>query len=94
MNHLTKKKILHRWNKMKGIPIEWDLSPYRKILTKINEIDLEKSSDKELKDRSAHLIEQARQGTSLDKLLVEAYALVRETASHGKRKQSYQPNDG
>ncbi len=80
MNHLTKKKILHRWNKLKGIPIEWDLGPYQKILANINKIDLEKASDKALKKRSAHLIEQARQGTSLDKLLVEAYALVRETA--------------
>jgi len=80
MNHLTKKKILHRWNKLRGVLVEWDLGPYRKILAKINEIDLEKSSDKELKERSARLIEQARQGSSLDKLLVEAYALVRETS--------------
>jgi preprotein translocase subunit SecA len=80
MNHLTKKKILHRWNKMKGVPIEWDLSPFRKILANINEIDLEKASDQELKERSTRLIEQARQGTSLNRLLVEAYALLRETA--------------
>jgi len=80
MNHLTKKKILHRWNKLKGVPIEWDLSPYRKILAKINVIDLEKASDRELKKRSVRLIEQARQGISLDKLLAEAYAIVRETA--------------
>ena len=80
MNHLTKKKIMHRWNKLKGVPIEWDLGPYRKILTKINGLDLEKESDQELKERSARLIEQARRGISLDKLLVESYALVRETA--------------
>ena len=77
---MTKKKILHRWNKLKGVPIEWDLNPYRKILAKINTIDLEKISDEELKKRSAYLTEQARQGTALDDLLVEAYALVRETA--------------
>ena len=80
MNHLTKKKILHRWNKLKGIPIEWDLGPYQKILAEINKIDFEKTSDKKLKKRSARLIELARQGTSFDKLLVEAYAIVRETA--------------
>jgi preprotein translocase subunit SecA len=80
MNHQTKQKIKQNWNKLRGIPIEWDLSPYTKILAKINAIDLEKSSDNELKERSAQLIEQARQGASLDKLLVEAYALVRETA--------------
>jgi len=72
--------MLHRWNKLKGIPIEWDIDPYRKILAKINKIDLEKTSDKELKERSARLIEKARQGISIDKLLAEAYALVRETA--------------
>ena len=77
---MTKIKILHRWNKLRGVPIEWDLGHYRKILAKINETDLEKRSDKELKERSARLIELARKGTSLDKLLVEAYALVRETA--------------
>jgi preprotein translocase subunit SecA len=80
MNHHTKKKILHRWNKLRGIPIEWDLSPYQKTLAKINAFDMENSSDSELKRISARLIEQARQGVSLDNLLVEAFALVRETA--------------
>lgn len=80
MNHITKKKIRHRWNKIKGVPIEWDLTPYRKILAKINAIDLEKETDKELKDRSARLIGMARQEISLDKLIIDAYALVRETA--------------
>jgi len=80
MNHQTKKKIRHRWNKIKGVPVEWDLTPYRKILAKIKAIDLEKSSDKELKERSARLIEQARQGTSSDKFLIEAYALAQEAA--------------
>ncbi len=77
---MTEKKFLHRWNKIKGVPVEWDLTPYRKILAKINAIDLEKVSDKVLKDRSARLIEMARQEISLDKLTVDAYALVRETA--------------
>jgi preprotein translocase subunit SecA len=80
MNHLIKKKIQHRWNKMRGIPVEWDLSPYQKILVEIDNIDLENSSDQDLKTHSARLIEQARQGAPLDKLLVEAYSLVREAA--------------
>jgi preprotein translocase subunit SecA len=80
MNHHTKKKILHRWNKLRGVPIEWDLSPYHKILARINTYDLENASDSELKESSARLIEQARQGVSLDDLLVEAFALARESA--------------
>jgi preprotein translocase subunit SecA len=80
MNHHTKKKILHHWNKLRGIPIEWDLSPYQKTLAKINAYDMENSSDSKLKRISARLIEQARQGVPPDDLLVEAFALVRETA--------------
>ncbi len=80
MNHLTRKKILHHWNKWRGLPVEWDLSPYKKLLSKINRYDLEKVSDAELKDMSTRLIHQARQGTRLEDLLVEAFALVRETA--------------
>jgi len=80
MNHHTKKKILHHWNKLRGVPIEWDLSPYQKILARINAYALENTSDSELKQISARLIEQARQGVSLDDLLVEAFALARETA--------------
>ncbi len=80
MKHHTKKKVLHQWNKLRGIPIEWNLSPYQKILAQINACDLENASDSELKQISARLIEQARQGVSLAHLLAEAFALVRETA--------------
>ncbi len=80
MNNLTKKKMHHLWNKLRGIPIELDLQPYKKLISKINRYDLEKSSDAELKDISTRLIQQARQGNNLEDLLVEAFALVRETA--------------
>ncbi len=80
MKHHTKKKVLHHWNKLRGIPIEWDLSPYHKTLARINAYDLENTSDSGLKQISARLTEQARQGVSLDDLLVEAFALARETA--------------
>jgi preprotein translocase subunit SecA len=80
MNHHTKKKILHHWNKLRGVPIEWDLSSYQKTLAQINAYDLENASDSKLKRTSARLIEQARLGVPLDVLLVEAFALARETA--------------
>lgn len=80
MNHQTKIKILHRWNKLKGVPVEWDLRPYRRILAKINEYNLEGHVDTELKSMSARLIGLARQGAPLDSLLVEAFALAREAA--------------
>lgn len=80
MNHLNKRRTRNLWNKLRGVPVEWDLRPYRKILSKINEYDLGKASDSELKKMSARLLEQARQGVPLDELLIEAYVLVRETA--------------
>ena len=60
--------------------MEWDLGPYQNTLSKINAYSLEKASDRELKQISDRLIGQARQGVSVDDLLVAAYALVRETA--------------
>jgi preprotein translocase subunit SecA len=80
MNHRTKIKILHRWNKLKGVPVEWDLGLYRRILDKINAYDLKGSKDAELKNMSARLIGQARQGVPLNSLLAEAFALAREVS--------------
>ncbi len=80
MIHLTKKRILHLWNKVRGVPVEWDLSSYHKILVDINAFDLDNVSEEDLKNRSARLVEQAKQGVSPDNMLIEAYALVRETA--------------
>lgn len=80
MNHRTKIKILHYWTKLRGVPIEWDLQPYKKLLSRINRYDLDKASDAELKKMSGRLIQQARKGTRLEHFLIEAYALVRETA--------------
>lgn len=80
MTHLKKRKIWHHWNKLRGVPVEWDLRPYQKTLAQINAYNLEKASYRELKQISDRLVEQTRQGLSIDDLLVDAYALVRETA--------------
>ena len=80
MNDLLKKTIRHHWNKLRCVPIEGDLRPYRKFLSEIYQYDFKKSSDAELKDISSSLKRQARLGTPLEDLLVEAFALIRETA--------------
>ncbi len=80
MLNINKSKIQTHWNRIRGIPLEFDLEKYEKILAKINEISLESASDSTLKEMSARLKEQAREGISLDNLLVEAFALVRETS--------------
>jgi len=81
MTNKNKTRILHLLNKMRGVPIiELDLRKYKEILSKINEFNLEKVSDRALKKMSVCLIKQARQGVPLDDLLIEAFALVRETA--------------
>jgi len=80
MNHQTKKKIQHFWNKLRSVPVELDLQPYKELLSKINNYDLEKSSDAKLKEMSTRLIQRAGQGVCTEELFVEAFALVRETA--------------
>jgi preprotein translocase subunit SecA len=80
MIHIDRSRIKHLWNRLRGIPIEWDLGEYKALLDRVNTYELGGLSDLELKDISTRLREQARQGRSLDELLPEAYALVRETA--------------
>jgi preprotein translocase subunit SecA len=63
-----------------GSAIEYDLTPYFKILDEIqkNESKLKTKTDCQLKQISQALTAQAQRDLSLDDLLVEAYALVRE----------------
>lgn len=80
MRQRTGQAITHSYRKLVGSPIEYDLSSYEKILSDINAIDLETKDDGSLKTLSLELKKKALAGTSLEKLLVQAFALVREAA--------------
>jgi preprotein translocase subunit SecA len=56
------------------------LSYYKKKVETINDIKLVELSDNELLQRSRELINRARQGDSLEGMLIEAFALVKEVA--------------
>jgi preprotein translocase subunit SecA len=71
-------KLNHFWQQLRGVPMEVDLTPYRKILAKIEAISLQSAGERELQKMSEDLRRRARQGEPPAKLLVEAYALVRE----------------
>jgi preprotein translocase subunit SecA len=75
---MNNNRLRHLWNKARGFPVEWDLRPYRWTLDQIKTVDLSGVPDGELRVRSTRLTARAEEGTSLDDLLVEAYALVRE----------------
>ena len=68
-------------NKIRGIPIVYDLYVYEKILRKVNVLNWENLTDGELKKKSENLKAQAQKGTPWEDLLVEAFALVRETSA-------------
>ena len=74
-------KINKFLNKIRGIPVEMDLTPYTDLLDQIKSIDFSHFSDSELQHISAGLREKVRSGVPLDELLVEAFALVREVSS-------------
>ncbi|MBU8920707.1 MAG: hypothetical protein KOO63_02495, partial [Bacteroidales bacterium] len=80
MNNIIKTRLLHIWNKLHGVPLEWDLGDYRKILDRINDFDLEELSNDDLKSMASRLTKQAREGVPLGDLMVETYALVRESS--------------
>ncbi len=64
----------------RGRFVQLDLTRYERILSQIGQHDLTAESDARLKERSTELAARACQGVPLDKLLVEAFALVRESA--------------
>jgi preprotein translocase subunit SecA len=77
-NSIKLQRYLKRLN---GCTVEYDLSPYRGVLEKIKALspDFTIKTDTRIKEASLALIKKARAGTSLDDLLVESFALVRET---------------
>ena len=58
------------------------LHHYKHIVKKINQLApaMEKLSEEEMKAKTKEFQERYQKGTSLDKLLPEAFALVREAA--------------
>lgn len=76
------RKLRQLWHRLRGRHIEFDLKPYRKLLTEINkrEHKFKTAEDWVLKEASKSLVTRARDGAALDDLLVEAFALVREGA--------------
>ena len=56
-----------------------ELVPYQRLVEDIKKIELRDMEDSLLKEMSKNLMIQAQQGTSLDELMIQAYALVRET---------------
>jgi len=65
-----------------GTPMQRRRGRWALLVYKINELErkMEFLTDAELTEYSRHLRRQAGEGVSLDKLLVEAFALVREAA--------------
>ncbi len=80
MIHRGNMRIKDRWNRWRGIPIEWDLTDCRVMLGRIKEYDWTSLSDREIKHISARLRQQARRDADSDDLLTEACCLVHEAA--------------
>ncbi|MCX7745859.1 MAG: accessory Sec system translocase SecA2 [Clostridia bacterium] len=71
LNHVIRNRHL---------PLEFNLEPYKKVLEKINHMNMETLSDKRLKEMSFELKSLAGKGVTADELLVDAFALVREAS--------------
>ena len=69
-------------SKVFGSRNERQLKRMSRVVTRINELepDLEKLSDEELKSRTQEFRQRLQDGASLDDLLVEAFATVREAS--------------
>jgi preprotein translocase subunit SecA len=76
----TLAKLTEFLHRARGRLVQLDLRQYEKVLSHISEQDVGAETEDRLKSRSTGLIARARLGTPLDDLLVEAFALVRESA--------------
>ena len=76
----TMLKQFHQ--RINGPAIKYDMKLYFRMLDEIKkyELNLKKKTDKQLNQISQKLITQAQKDTSLDDLLIEAFALVHEAA--------------
>lgn len=59
-------------------PVEYDIKPYEKMLHEVSKYKLNHLSDNGLKEISFRLKRSIQCGDSVDALLPEAFALVRE----------------
>jgi len=73
-------KLIEFFYRARGRLIQLDLAPHQKLLAHINKLDFEAETDERLKGRSTALMARARQGASPDELLIEGFALARESA--------------
>jgi len=75
---------MYKWliQKIFGTKNERDLKTLRPFVTAINELEpgIQKLSDSQLKEKTNEFKEKLNQGASLDDVLFEAFAVVRETA--------------
>ncbi|MGO9113823.1 MAG: accessory Sec system translocase SecA2 [Thermoguttaceae bacterium] len=68
------------FDRARGRRVERQLTRYERVLFRIHEWDFVADRDERLKERSTDLAIRARRGVPLDKLLIEAFAVVRESA--------------
>jgi len=83
-------KLRQTYKTRKNWMIETDIKEYSSILDKIKSLNYKDLGDSSLKELSKKLISRVQKGTSVDDLLVEAYALVTEVS---KRVLGLQPFD-
>src|SRR5262245_29718807 len=79
---VRRSKFQRILDRIRENPIEFDQGRYERLLEKINarEDHLKGTENRTLQMLSRELAGRARSGSSLDELLVEAFALVREVA--------------
>ena len=68
-------------NRLRGMPIEHGLGPYRRALARIDAVGVSNLSDEALTDTAARIRDRVRAGASLDDVLPEFYAVARETCA-------------
>ncbi len=73
--------IARALSRLRGMPIEHGLGPYRRALARIDAVGVSNPSDDALTGAAGRIRDRVHAGTSLDDVLPEFYALARETCA-------------
>lgn len=74
------KKLKQLPDELNNKALNAEIDEYKKLVEKIKEVNLQNADDSQLAAMSKKLMWQAQKGTNLDELMLEAFALVKETA--------------
>jgi len=74
-------RLSHTYDRMRGLPVEYDMRPYRDAVRGVAAVGLQAATDEALQARARAVRERVAGGLAPDEALPEVYAIAREASA-------------